>query len=250
MFAVTLKVVPDKVNPVPAEYVVSVLLSVEDIVNYFPPYKVQYFGNIQVAGLPLMSFHKFSLAPLIPTVHTMDSNLGKLHDMMMGQQIDYVTFESGSKASYLTNDGEVNNLFATKEEKSLNEEAIITANPIYLNYLKEVTVINDKLKNVIPIATQTRFVIYDNLFDNGKLINEKNRPLINDYNTNVENLTELYKQELLDEIGFVYEDGKYVGNLKRFVEVIRDELGKRKVVGGQEDLILEVAAQLKGDGRC
>jgi 4-hydroxy 2-oxovalerate aldolase len=28
------------------------------------------------------------------------------------------------------------------------------------------------------------------------------------------------------------------------------ELGKRKVVGGQEDLILEVAAQLKGDGRC
>lgn len=28
------------------------------------------------------------------------------------------------------------------------------------------------------------------------------------------------------------------------------ELGKRKVVGGQEDLILEVAAQLKGNGSC
>jgi 4-hydroxy 2-oxovalerate aldolase len=28
------------------------------------------------------------------------------------------------------------------------------------------------------------------------------------------------------------------------------ELGKRKVVGGQEDLILEVAAELKRNGKC
>ncbi|MFN9955141.1 MAG: hypothetical protein ACK55I_18755, partial [bacterium] len=145
------------------------------------------------------AMNKFSVMPLIPNGNAKEgSELYKLHLKMLKDNVQYITFESGSKGSYLTEDGQVNNLFATKEDKDLNEEAIITANPIYLNYLKEVTVINDKLKNVIPIATQTRFVIYDNLFDNGKLINEKNKPLVDTYNTNVKNLTELYKRELLD----------------------------------------------------
>jgi hypothetical protein len=200
------------------------------VLEAFPIRKYHYFGSLENDFIATTAMHKFSVMPLIPNGNAKEgSELYKLHLKMLKDNVQYITFESGSKGSYLTEDGQVNNLFATKEDKDLNEEAIITANPIYLNYLKEVTVINDKLKNVIPIATQTRFVIYDNLFDNGKLINEKNKPLVDTYNTNVKNLTELYKRELLDEIGFEEVDGNYVGNLKRFVEVIRDELGKRNV---------------------
>mgnify|MGYP007090459079 FL=1 len=32
-------------------------LSVEDVIQYFPPYKLQYFGNIQSEILPITSFH-------------------------------------------------------------------------------------------------------------------------------------------------------------------------------------------------
>jgi len=204
----------------------------------FPIRKYHYFGSLENDFIATTAMHKFSVMPLIPNGNAKEgSELYKLHLKMLKDNVQYVTFESGSKGSYLTEDGEVNNLFATDKDKDLNEEAIITANPIYLNYLKEVTVINDKLKNVIPIATQTRFIIYDNLFNNGKLINEKNKPLVDNYNTNVKDLTELYKRELLDEIGFEEVDGSYVGNLKRFVEVIRDELGKRNVPNHIQKLV-------------
>ena len=204
----------------------------------FPIRKYHYFGSLENDFIAVNAMHKFSVMPLIPNGNAKEgSELYKLHLKMLKDNIQYVTFESGSKGSYLSEDGKVNNLFATEKDKDLNEEAIITANPIYLNYLKEVTVINDKLKNVIPIATQTRFIIYDNLFNNGELINKKNKPLVDNYNTNVKDLTELYKRELLDEIGFEEVDGSYVGNLKRFVEVIRDELGKRNVPNHIQKLV-------------
>ena len=58
------------------------IILASEIKEYFPPYKLQYSGNIKVNGLPLNSFHKFSLAPLIPSVHTMNTRLGQLINRM------------------------------------------------------------------------------------------------------------------------------------------------------------------------
>ena len=197
----------------------------QEVSEAFPIRKYHYFGSLD-APIATTAMHKFSVMPIIPTMAKEGTELHKLHIKMMDENIQYVTFESGSKGAYLTKDGKVDNVFK-ENEKAVNEQMTFTPNTIYLDYLKEVTVINDKLKKEIPIATQTRFVLYDNLFDNGKLINEKNKSVVDNYNNNVKDLTELYKKELFDEIGFEYEDGKYTGNLEKFVQVIRNELDRR-----------------------
>jgi hypothetical protein len=76
-------------------------LTIEETVEFFPSYKLQYFGNIESTGLPVNSFHKFSLAPLIPGVAKQGTPLYDLHQKMMKDQIDYVLMESGSKVSHI-----------------------------------------------------------------------------------------------------------------------------------------------------
>ena len=69
-----------------------------------------------------MSFHKFSLAPLIPGVVD-NSNLADLHDKMMREQIDYVTFQTGSKISQEGNGDAV-----VREDGSVDNSVPFTKN--------------------------------------------------------------------------------------------------------------------------
>ena len=64
--------------------------------------------------------------------------------------MQYVLFGSGSKVSTLTDrtDGKFDNIFGDKDMTSVNKDAYITPNVIYLEYLKDVTKVADKLKNI------------------------------------------------------------------------------------------------------
>jgi hypothetical protein len=113
---------------------------------------------------------------LIPGVNAKEgSELDKLHKMMLKQDVQYVTFDSGSKGSNLTADGTLDDIFTNDTDKAIKDtldaegeyEFQLTKNPIYLANLKEVTVINDHFKGELPIATQTRGIIIDNLYSNG-----------------------------------------------------------------------------------
>jgi predicted NAD-dependent protein-ADP-ribosyltransferase YbiA (DUF1768 family) len=204
--------------------------------EYFPVYKLHYFGAVKNDIVPITAMHKFAVIPLIPGVNAKEgSELDKLHKMMLKQDVQYVTFDSGSKGANLTADGTLDDIFTNDTDKAIKDkldaegeyEFQLTKNPIYLANLKEVTVINEHFKGELPIATQTRGIIIDNLYSNGEVKNAKNAELLNSYNQTIRDYTDILKEDLLNEVGFEFIDGTYVGNLTEFVEVIRRELENR-----------------------
>lgn len=200
--------------------------------QYFPIYKLHYFGSLKNDLIATTAMHKFSVMPLIPGVNAKEgSQLDKLHKKMLRENVQYVTFGSGSKAANLTSNGKLDNIFATEQQKSISDDVPFTLNPIYLAYLKEVTVINDEFKGKLPIATQTRAIILDNLFENGEIKNKQNEALVNSYLNTTKEYTNLLKADLLNEIGYVYNETtkRYEGNLKNFVEFIREQLEEREI---------------------
>jgi len=200
--------------------------------QYFPIYKLHYFGALKNDLIATTAMHKFSVMPLIPGVNAKEgSQLDKLHKKMLRENVQYVTFGSGSKAANLTSTGKLDNIFASDQQKAISDDVEFTLNPIYLANLKEVTVINDEFKGELPIATQTRAIILDNLFENGKIKNENNKQIIDSYLNTIKDYTKLLQSDLLNEIGYVYneETKRYEGNLKNFVEFIREELAAKDI---------------------
>ena len=201
--------------------------------QFFPIYKLHLFGSIKNKYLPAIAMHKFAVSPLIPGVNAKEgSELYKLHLKMLKDNVQYVTFKSGSKGSELTSNRETDDIFEDKTNNTgISDDFTFTINPVYLANLKEVTVINDTFKGSLPIATQTRVILTDTLYDNGELINPKNKKTLDNYNKIVNEYSELLKVKLLNEIGFTKKDGKYVsnGNFSKFIKIIRDNLDERDV---------------------
>jgi len=176
-------------------------VSVEDIIHYFPPYKLQYCGAIETTGLPLVSFHKFSLAPIIPGVAKKGTPLYDLNEKMIAENMDYVLFESGSKVGHLGNGDDI-----IAEDGNIIKDVSFTKNVIFTEFLKNQTEVNSEFKGKSIFSTQMRKMILDNLYENG-VINSPNEedvvsPLVKRYLDNVADYTELVKLELLEEIGF------------------------------------------------
>ena len=209
-------------------------INVEDVIEFFPSYKLQYFGNIQTKGLALTSFHKFSLAPLIPGVTGMDTYQDKLHDKMMEKQMDYVVFETGSKVGHIGN-GDV----IVNEDGSFNEQVEFTKNVIFAEYLKNQTAINSKYKGDSLISTQLRKLILEGLYEKGVIDttdeDKITEPRVRKYLNDVKEYSEILKVELLKEIGYEEKDGSYFpkdsSSTEKLAELIRTSLELDDVVG-------------------
>ena len=212
-------------------------IAIEDAIQFFPPYKLQYFGNIESEGLPVNSFHKFSLAPLIPGVAKEGTELYDLHVRMMEQQIDYVTFETGSKVAHIGNGDNVFN-----EDGSFNKNVEFTPNVIYAEYLKNQTEINSSYKGISIFSTQLRKMILEGLYEQGE-IKSKDKELVGgrakDYIRKVEFLTNIHKLQLLDEIGYEEVDGQFIptssASTEKIANLIRTNLEKDELLS--DDLI-------------
>jgi len=208
-------------------------INVEEIVEYFPPYKVQHFGHIKTKGLGLVSFHKFSLAPLIPS-SIANSNLEKLHRKMMEQEIDYVLFETGSKVGHIGN-GDV----VIDENGNFNNDVTFTKNVVFAEYLKNQTEINPEYKNKSVFSTQMRKLILEGLYEKGVIDTTKEdnitNPRVRRYLDNVSEYSELLKLKLLDEIGFEQRGDEYVAvdkdSLEKLANLIRTNLEREDVYG-------------------
>ena len=218
-------------------------ISLSDIEQFFPPLKYQYFGNIKADVLPIMSFHKFSLAPLIPGVVD-NSNLADLHDKMMREQIDYVTFQTGSKISQEGNGDAV-----VKEDGSIDNSVPFTKNIIFGEFLKNQTAVPIKYKGVSIFSTQLRKLILEGLYENGRIVTkdeaEIKDALVKRYVDAVENYTKLVTQKLLDDMGFVQdENGNVVANsdesIVKLASLIRDNLTSEDVLSDQLIDIIDV----------
>lgn len=208
----------------------------KDIDQFYSIYKLHYFGTIENDMLPVRGMYKFSVIPLIPGVNAVaGSELEKLHKIMLKQNIQLVTFSSGSKGAYLTSDGKTDNVFSDKEMKFVNTEVNdegknifkFTNNPIYLANLKEVTVMNDSYKSELQVATQTRAIIIDNLFEDGDLKNPNNKAVVDEYSNTIKEYSKLLKEDLLNGLGIELIDGRVIGDFTKFVEIIRSELTER-----------------------
>jgi hypothetical protein len=203
-------------------------VSVEDIVHYFPPYKLQYCGAMESTGLPLVSFHKFSLAPIIPGVAKQGTPLYDLNQKMMKDGVDYVIFPTGSKVGHIGSGDEVYD-----DDGKILMNVPFTKNVIFTEFLKNQTEINSEFKGKSIFSTQMRKLILDNLYENGT-INSPNEadvvsPIVKKYLDNVSDYTELVKTELLEEIGFdETSTGQYVprdkDSIGKLLSLVRNNL--------------------------
>jgi hypothetical protein len=141
----------------------------------FPVKKYQHYGNVtndnakKNVKLSMTAFHKYSLMPLIPGVID-GTKLEELNNRMMAEDIDYVTFESGSKLSTIRKISE--NISESESDNVYNEEreitnAPFTINKIHVRNLKNQVPVNEFFKGKITLWTQMRSMVTLGLNDNG-----------------------------------------------------------------------------------
>jgi hypothetical protein len=201
----------------------------EDIAEFFPVYKLQYYGAIAGTQLPITGMHKFSLMPLIPSVIKEGSDMDKLHKQMMAKDIQYAVFASGSKVSGVTSNGKPDKIYNNDTQKDIIDNIQFTPNKIYLEYLKDVTKVSSKYKGKTIFATQLRKIIMESLYETGSILTGIDKVKVTQYENAVDNYTEILEMELLNDIGFEFKDGEYTGDLGKFLEVIQNELGRKEV---------------------
>jgi hypothetical protein len=200
-----------------------------DVTEFFPVYKVQNFGHLANTGLPVNAMHKFALAPLIPSVIE-GSDFQSLHEQMMKNNIQYVTFQTGSKVGSVTSNGLADEIYVPKsDQKTLKKDINFTPNTIYLENLKNVTVVPSKFKNKTVFSTQLRKLILRDMYRNGKIINSDNEAAVKRYEKAVDNYSNILKLELLNEVGYKYDEEtkKYTGDIENFLNVVQKELERK-----------------------
>ncbi|MHA1966380.1 MAG: hypothetical protein ACW964_01135 [Candidatus Hodarchaeales archaeon] len=234
----------------------------EGFTQFFPPYKPQYFGNLntdnvdpRLKHLPLVAFHKFSLVPLVPGM-VAGKNLENLHAKMINEGVDYVLFESGSKVSTITKDGTPDAFYKDIKDRSELSEEPFTINKIHFKYLKNQVEIAPEWKGKSIFSTQLRKLIEDGTMMNGvpndylpgtnetERMNkwnalsdeakQKQSPtykLLKAYEDDIRLLTELKKEELLKEMGWSMKEvnGKMVpqGNIENLITFAINELDRQ-----------------------
>lgn len=199
--------------------------------EFFPVYKLHYYGSIANAPIATTGMHKFAVTPIIPTLAKPGTKLYDLHLKMLKSNMQYYAFGSGSKVSTLTMDGTFDNIFEPgSDEKAVSADAPVKINKIYLEYLKDVTAINTKFKGEISYPTQKRVLLLDGLFNVGEVA-DKHKEIAAGYKSAVDDYTEILTLELLNKIGYEYDPKTetYTGQIDKFIELIREELGAREV---------------------
>lgn len=235
--------------------------SFREVTEFFSTQKVQYYGPLDTTGLPIMAFHKFSLFPLIPTV-VAGTNLEKLHSKMMNEGIDYALFKSGSKVGTITKDGVTDKLYSDNETRTINNSEF-TPNKVFLEFLKDQLEIAPEYKGKVIFSTQMRKLIEDGLIEGGvatdfkpaesldarraawaKLSEMEKRKiskrysLMRTYEDNINELTKLKKEELLNEIKWkVGANGKLEGSLNDLMNFVKSELTRQDLSDHEIDFI-------------
>jgi hypothetical protein len=230
-------------------------LSAFELAEIFPVYKLQYYGPLVVeeGRYPVEAFHKFSLFPLVPSV-IKGMPAEEMHKAMIAQNIDYATFPSGSKKSFIkpsaTQKGDAIYEGDTSNIKPYNQIEL-TPNPIYVSYLKNQTDVSSKFKNASTFSTQLRKLIAGGLYEFGvpvdyikannfktpeeaieawsKVKNKtqasKFHRLAEKFANSLSRLVEYKKQELLDQLKHIENlDGTVEGDTEKMIGFLIKEL--------------------------
>jgi hypothetical protein len=215
-------------------------ISEADTLEFFPPYKVQYSGPLQSNKLQIQAFHKFSLAPLIPSV-IKGTNMEILHNNMTRQNVDYGLFQSGSKLASYTKDGSFDKLY-TGENRQVKEwaegEPEYTKNPVFIQYLKNQVDIAPTFKGSSIFSTQLRKLIINDIFKNGIAVNSKMGDLVANFETLLDKLQENKTKDLLKEIGWnSLADANDVAKLPNLLKFVKRELTRQDLADNIIDFL-------------
>jgi len=201
----------------------------------FPPLKLGHYGPI-VEDPKLTALHKYSLAPMIPSMIA-GTQLEELNKQMIAKQIDYATFNSGSKASnygdaldfYIP---DADNAGTLKVNPSIKGNNITT---LHLTNLKQQQYIAPKFKNEATLATQMVKLIFGDFFTQGNLteLNAGTAKTISDlyqeYTNVLGNIIGAEEANLFNKLGISKDaEGNIVGfDNKKFYTFLKGELDKR-----------------------
>ena len=210
-----------------------------DALEFFPPYKVQYSGPLQSNKLHIQAFHKFSLAPLIPSV-IKGTNMEILHNNMVRQNLDYGLFESGSKLASYTKDGKYDTLYTGKRKVKewVEGEPEYTKNPIFIQYLKNQVDIAPTFKGNSIFSTQLRKLIINDIFKNGVAVNPKMGGLVAKFEALLDELQESKTKDLLKEIGWEsLSDANDTAKLSKLLKFVKKELTRQDLADNIIDFL-------------
>ena len=220
-------------------------VSTEDVYQFFPVKKMQYWGPLKTDGLPVYAFHKYSLMPLIPNV-IQGKNLEGLQKKMLEKGIDYALLQSGSKINTLTKDGKADKFYndsTSNTDKTVAytaEDYDFTPNEIFLNYFKDQLEVHDHYSDKVTFSTQLRKLIEDGLMENGVPV---------DWRTNITDPAaridawESASATEKDESDNYKKLIKYESLLNRLVELKKDKL-RQEVGTNLNQLMLFVKKEL------
>lgn len=219
------------------------IADLKDTINYvgFPPLKLGHYGSV-VEDPKLVALHKYSLAPLIPSM-IQGTQLEGLNKSMLTQDIDYATFQSGSKAS---NYGESLDFYVEQPLTSKNEQLKLKVNEaigennvttLHLVNLKQQQYIAPKFKNEATLATQMVKLLFGDFYSDGSLAElspsfaAKIEQLYNDYGQSLRDLVGIEKLKLYNKLGLEENpDGSLSGfDDKKFISFLRTEMDNRNV---------------------
>ena len=204
----------------------------------FPVIKASYYGPIVTEKLNVTALHKFSLAPLIPTV-VKGTNMEKLLDRMIDEGIDYGLYKSGSKISNVTlEDGVIPGLYSDKNTRTLYEGPL-PKTEVYLKYLKNQLDINPQFKGKTSLSTQMRKLVLTNLFENGKAKKPEYKKLAEKYEKSLQEYVDFLKVKLFKEAGVeITEDGSVKpGDKSKLISAIKKEFIRRDIPDHQMDIL-------------
>jgi len=200
--------------------------TIKDVKTFAPVVKMGYFGPLETSELPLQALYKFALFPLIPSV-IKGTKLEALHNKMMAEGVDCLTFKSGSKVSTITTNATSDKFYSDVESRTLATTPF-TKNPIYVDYLKDQVEASDKFKGQISFFSQLRKLIDTGLMENGKAVTLEGAAKRDKFLLELNKLSNYKKQELLSELGWkIGKDGKPAGDIKPLLELVSRELKRR-----------------------
>ena len=215
----------------------------KEISEFFPTKKFQYAGPVKSDKLHLQAFHKFSLVPLIPSL-IKGTNMQTVHDNLVKQQVDYALFESGSKLATVTKDGQYDDLYTNKEERTTTPwkqgDPEFTTNKVFIQYLKDQVDIQSTWKNKTIFSTQLRKLIINDLFKQGIATSKDFEKLVTDFEGLLDDFQTKKKNELLAEAGWTQDKkGNYTGSVKSLMDFVERELARQELPEHDIDFVRE-----------
>lgn len=242
VLSISMRVWSDKQEQFYRKLADKAFISMNDIA-FFPPLKYGYTGPITKNGKTHVTYHKYSIAPIIPGAYEKGTHMEELEQTMYDQNIDIITFHSAAKFG------------ATNISKSFVDNKINTSmesSTIYVDFFKQQLKIEARQKQNGILGSQFQKGLFRDTFSNkvpidytksknswNKLNNTEKRnasriyDLYSRFTTALSNLTDIKKARLLTSGIEVTKDAVNIVDWDKFIDFIYNRL---ELKGVNEDV--------------